>query len=298
MATTTAAPLIDRLFLEKLERLAIRWQKSFPGLVGGHNASRFAGAGQEFLDHRNFHHGDDLRAVNWRAYMRLEKLFLKMFQIEPRVPVRLLIDASKSMTSGGALNKFDYARRLAAAFSYVGLVRLDTIVLHPFAEKLGDPQICSGGRHRFGPIADYLTALEPEGKSDYLRVARDFVQRHVSRGLLIVISDFLSDGELDKPFQYLTEFGHELLLVQLWSPEDRTPPWDGELALSDIETGAELELDFDVEARERYTAAFDAFCEQVRRMALHNGGRYAGVPTSMPVEEAIFGPVVAARGVQ
>src|ERR1035437_1351659 len=85
-----SAPLLDREFLEKLERLTIHWQRSFAGLVGGHNRSRFPGSGQEFLDHRNFHHGDDLRAVNWRAYMRLEKLFLKMFQVEPRVPVRLL----------------------------------------------------------------------------------------------------------------------------------------------------------------------------------------------------------------
>src|SRR5580658_9095656 len=95
-----STPILDREFLHKLERLAIRWQKSFPGLVGGHNTSRFSGAGQEFLDHRHFHHGDDLRAVNWRAYMRLEKLFLKMFQIEPRVPVRLMLDCSRSMEPG------------------------------------------------------------------------------------------------------------------------------------------------------------------------------------------------------
>src|SRR5450759_5065455 len=110
-----SAPLLDREFLEKLERLTIHWQRSFAGLVGGHNMSRFAGAGQEFLDHRSFHHGDDLRAVNWRAYMRLEKLFLKMFQVEPRVPVRMLIDTSVSMSTGG---KFDYARRLAGALCY------------------------------------------------------------------------------------------------------------------------------------------------------------------------------------
>src|ERR1700733_15880400 len=100
-------PLLDREFLEKLERLTIHWEKSFAGLVGGHNASRFAGPGQEFLDHRHFHHGDDLRAVNWRVYMRLEKLFLKMFQLEPRIPVRLLVDTSQSMTTG-AKSKFDY----------------------------------------------------------------------------------------------------------------------------------------------------------------------------------------------
>src|SRR5947208_877727 len=135
-------PLLDREFLEKLERLTIHWQKSFSGLVGGHNRSRFPGAGQEFLDHRNFHHGDDLRAVNWRAYMRFDKLFLKMFQVEPRVPVRLLLDTSGSMGAAAGqdgLTKFDYARKLAAALVYVGLVRLDSLLLQPFSARLADP---------------------------------------------------------------------------------------------------------------------------------------------------------------
>src|SRR3989442_13587566 len=119
----SSVALLDRLFLEKLERLTIHWEKSFSGLVGGHNSSRFAGSGQEFLDHRHFHHGDDLRAVNWRAFLRLEKLFLKMFQLEPRIPVRMLIDTSASMSSGDG-KKFDYARTLAAALCYGGWVRL------------------------------------------------------------------------------------------------------------------------------------------------------------------------------
>src|SRR5213592_3860697 len=129
------AALLDRQFLEKLERLTIHWEKSFSGLVGGRNRSRFAGGGQEFLDHRHFHHGDDLRAVNWRAYLRLEKMFLKMFQLEPRIPVRVLVDISRSMTTGGATgaSKFDYARKLAAALCYVALVRLDSIYVQPFA---------------------------------------------------------------------------------------------------------------------------------------------------------------------
>jgi uncharacterized protein (DUF58 family) len=103
-------PLVDRHFLEKLERLTLGWNKSFRGLVGGHNLSRFAGPGQEFLDHRSFHPGDDLRAVNWRAYMRFDKLFLKMFQVEPRVPVRLLLDTSASMSAAAGkdgVTKFD-----------------------------------------------------------------------------------------------------------------------------------------------------------------------------------------------
>src|ERR1700751_2551675 len=95
----TAEPLLDRHFLERLERLTIHWQRSFAGLVGGHNTSRFPGCRQEVLDLRNFHHGGDLRAVTWLAYLRLENLFLKMFQIEPRVPVHMLLDTSASMAS-------------------------------------------------------------------------------------------------------------------------------------------------------------------------------------------------------
>ncbi|MGI8989245.1 MAG: DUF58 domain-containing protein [Bryobacteraceae bacterium] len=291
-----AVPLLDRQFLEKLERLTIHWQKSFPGLVGGHNSSRFSGGGQEFLDHRHFHHGDDLRAVNWRAYLRLDKLFLKMFQIEPRVPVRLLIDTSSSMDAGNGL-KFDYARKLAAALCYVGLVRLDTITLQPFGPRLGEGKRCGGGRHQFSPVMDYLGGLKATGKTDFIGVVREFVSEFSQRGLLILISDFLDDTGSEKPLQYLSDFGHELLLVQIWAEEDRVPPWTGELELVDAETNENLKLQFDEEARERYTRAFDEFAASLQQLALRNGGRYVGVSTSMPLEEIVFGSLVRARGI-
>src|SRR5690348_5822089 len=196
-----SAPLLDRAFLEKLERLTIHWQKSFAGLVGGHNRSRFPGAGQEFLDHRTFHHGDDLRAVNWRAYLRLEKLFLKMFQVEPRVPVRMLLDISESMNSEAGY-KFDYARKLTAALCYVGLVRLDTISLRPFSSRLGEGMQCGGGRHRFSPVMEYLSDLKTQGRTNFLEVVRQFITMHSQRGLLVIVSDFLDDAGSEKPLQY------------------------------------------------------------------------------------------------
>jgi len=288
--------LIDRHFLEKLERLAIRWQRSFPGLVGGHNVSRFSGAGQEFLDHRHFHQGDDLRAVNWRAYMRLEKLFLKMFQVEPRVPVRLLLDTSRSMETGNP-RKFDYARQLAAALSYVALVRLDTVTIHPFGERFGESFRCAGGRHRIGPAVDFLTRLEMSTRTSFNDLSRQFISAYSQRGLVILISDFLDDGDVERPLQYLADFGHELLLVHLWADEDRMPPWDGELELTDVESGQQLELSFDDEARLRYTAAFDEYARRLQSLAYRAGGRYAGFSTSLSLEDAVFGSLMRAQGV-
>ena len=287
-------PLIDRHFLERLERLTLHWQKSFPGLVGGHNISHLAGSGQEFLDHRSFHQGDDLRAVNWRAYMRFEKLFLKMFQLEPRVPVRLLIDISASMTSGSAPGdptKFDYARKLAAALVYVGLVRLDSILLQPFSGRLLDPFLCSGGRHRFQPAENFLRALTPGGQTRYFDVLRLFLNTYPQRGLVMILSDFLDDADCFHPLQYLADFGHELFLVQLWGEEDREPSERGEIDLIDAETGAQMKVAIDDNAREEYKFAFDAHAGEIRKLALRNGGRYAGLSTRMGIEEAMFGPM-------
>jgi uncharacterized protein (DUF58 family) len=289
--------LLDTALLEKLERLTIHWQKSLPGLVGGHNTSRFAGPGQEFLDHRHFHHGDDLRAVNWRVFLRLEKLFLKMFQLEPRIPVRMLIDTSRSMLTG-ANSKFDYARKLAAALCYVGLVRLDSICLQPFSAKLADAFTAGGGRHRFQPAMNFLASIKAEGKTSFMEVAREFVSAYPQRGLLLVISDFLDDGDCEKPLQYLSDFGHELILLHVWASEDREPPWEGELELEDAETGQLAELSFDSDARAMYTAAFDEFSQALRRVALRNDGRYVGLPTDIPVDEAIFGSLVRAGAVE
>jgi uncharacterized protein (DUF58 family) len=301
----TEKALIDNALLERLERLAIHWQKSLPGLVGGHNTSRFTGSGQEFLDHRNFHHGDDVRDVNWRAYLRLEKLFMKMFQLEPRIPVRILIDTSKSMSTGGStgganrgVSKFDYARKLAASLCYVGLVRLESICLNPFSHALGDPLVVSGGRHRIQPAVRFLTALEAEGATDFLGVVRQFISRYPQRGVAFVISDFLDDADCEKPLQYLADFGHEIVLVQVWSEADREPPWDGELELEDAETGRVVQLPFGDDVRGAYTAAFDRYSARLRDVALRNGGRYVGLSTSVAVEDAVFGPLLRTGAVQ
>jgi uncharacterized protein (DUF58 family) len=287
--------LLDQEFLERLERLTIHWQKSFAGLVGGHNRSRFAGGGQEFLDHRHFHQGDDLRAVNWRAFMRLDKMFLKMFQVEPRVPVRMLLDTSASMASMG--DKFTYARRLAASLCYVGLVRLDTIQILPFASRLHEGKKAGGGRHRYRPVAQFLEALEPSGVTDFLTVVREFLNDFPQRGLVVVLSDFLDYPGCERALQYLADYGNELMLVHLWAEEDRDPPWTGEVDFVNAESGERLRMHVDDESRRKYTEAFDLFSAGIRQVALRNDGKYSGLPTSVPLEDAIFGTMIRTRSI-
>lgn len=296
------SPLLDRAALERLERLAIRWQQSFNGLLGGQNVSRFPGVGHEFLDHRHFHQGDDVRSVNWRAYLRLGRLFLKMFRTEPRTPVRLFLDTSESMACGASPSapdeaKFSYACRLAAALCYVGLVRLETIVIQPFSSTLAESYHAQGGRHRFAPAGRFLSSLSTDGRSDFLQTVRDFLTQSPASGLAIILSDFLDEGDCPKALQYLADFGQELLLIQIAGPEDRAPSSRGELELVDAESGESLRLNLDRDVINGYTAAYDEYCRTIEYVALRSGGRYLLLTTDMPLADVLYGMLMSSGSV-
>ncbi len=290
--------LLEREALERLERLALRWSRSFNGLLGGHNVSRRAGVGHEFLDHRGFNQGDDLRAVNWRAYFRLERLFLKMFHTEPRTPVKVLLDVSESMACGGEASqgepKFAYAAKLVAALCYVGLVRLETMVIYPFGDRLHQSFRAQGGRHRFARASEFLRGLETGGVSDFAASIRQFAGEVRTPGLVLVVSDFLDEGECAAALQRLAGQGHELALVQIASPEDRLPPWDGELELADAESGEMIRVQMNRDSAREYQAAFDAYCRTIERVAIRNEGRYVRLDTDMPLEDALYGSLMGA----
>jgi hypothetical protein len=157
--------------------------------------------------------------------------------------------------------------------------------------------MASGGRHQFRGVAEGLQSMEASGATDYNAMVREFIGNFQQRGLVIIISDFLDDKDCEHALQYLCDFGHELMLLQVYADEDRDPPWTGELELRDAETGADMKLDFDDDARKRYRAAFDEYSKHIQTLALRSGGRYAGICTSQSLEAVIFGDLVRMRGI-
>jgi hypothetical protein len=131
-----------------------------------------------------------------------------------------------------------------------------------------------------------------------MTVSRAFASAYPQRGLVIVISDFLDDNDVERPLQFLADFGHEVSLIQLWAPEDREPPWDGELDLVDAETGAHVELSIDGNARKQYTEAFDTYAKRLQTLANRSGGRYVGLPTTTSIHEAIFDSLMRVGAIQ
>src|ERR1044071_8351564 len=136
-----SAELLRRL--EQFQLIAARRAKSSSK---GERRSKARGQSVEFADHRNYVPGDDFRYLDWNLYGRLDRLFLKLYEEERELPVRIFLDASESM-SFGEPRKFDFARQVAAAIGYVALCGFDRVSVIPF------PNVANGGTANVEPAA-------------------------------------------------------------------------------------------------------------------------------------------------
>ncbi len=193
--------------------------------------------------------------------------------------------------------KFDYARQLAASLCYVGWCGWTPLRCCRFPIAFTKAKPAAGDVSGLRPFPGYLEALKPGGTSDFMRVSRQFLNDYPQRGLVIVISDFLDEGDCHKALQYVADYGNELMLIQLWADEDRTPPWTGEFDFVDAESQTRLHIHVDSDSRKQYTEAFDKFSESLKTLAIRNNGKYTGLATSMPLEDAIFGSMMRTRSI-
>jgi uncharacterized protein (DUF58 family) len=292
-----ASPLLlDRDFLKTLEEITLLCREDLPGPVGADHRSRARGHGLEFADYRRYSSGDDPRFLDWSAYLRLGKLFLKIFQTERRVPVRILLDSSESMNCEGTSDsKFSYAQRLAATFAYLALLRLDTTAVVPFTERLNKPLVVSGGRDNFWPVLNFLNDLPCQGGTNLYRSINEFVAKFPSRGIVVVISDFFDDEGYQRSVEMLRSAGHDFVVVQVHDMEEQRPSSFGELMLQESETGVRRTVESSPGTVVLYERAFLDFSAEIERLAVRNGGRYARAVTNIPFQEFVLDSLRSGR---
>jgi uncharacterized protein (DUF58 family) len=281
--------LLDREFLKTLEQVGLLCQDDLAGGLGADRQSNKRGAGLEFADYRGYRSGEDARALDWNAFLRLGKLFLKVYAAEQNIAVRILLDRSASMDCEGAdESKFSYAQRLAATFAYLALLRLDTAVIVPFAERTSRPLVVSGGRNRLWPALEYLNTLTCEGGTALYQSVRQFLESFRSPGMVIVISDLLDEAEYTRAIERLHAAGHDFVFVHVHSAEEQRPSVFGEFVMEDVETGEQRLVDCSPESADQYEQAFLESCERLQRVALRYGGRYARAVTSIPYQDFVL----------
>jgi len=244
--------------LRKLETLELVSRKAKAGRQRGDRLSKRKGRGAEFADFRPYTSGDDLRFLDWGLFARFERLFLRLFLEDEDLHVHLLIDVSRSMAFGEP-QKLMFARRVAAAIGFVGLVNLDRITVTAFAEKSHGKSPSFRGRPALSRMLAYLEALEPVTGGDFNRSMRMIAPALTGRGVVVVLSDFLDKAGVADGLRFLASRGLDTNAVQILAPEEVEPTVVGDVRLTDAEDGTAAEVTITADLLERYQQAVAAF---------------------------------------
>ncbi len=294
--------LFDEAFLRKLAYLDIVAKKLFAGGARGERRARKRGAGLEFADHRRYSPGDDFRHVDWNVYARLGKLLLRLYEEEEDLTVYLLVDTSASMTAGDG-RKFDHARRLAAALSYVALANMDRAAVIPFADGLAPPLPPARGKARAFAVFDFLRGLQAGGPTRLDDSVRAFVHRTRRPGLAVLLSDLYAgaaagpgegrgqgsaESPADAALDLLRFHRFEPFVLHVTDERERRPRLRGDLTLVDRETGERREVTVTPRVLARYEAAYEARCRAVEAACTRRRVPYLRAPVEIPFDELVL----------
>ena len=292
--------------LEQFQLLAVRRARS---AARGERRSRARGQSVEFADYRNYSPGDDFRRLDWNLFGRLDRLFLKLYEEERELPVRIFLDASESMNFGEP-RKFDFARQLAAAIGYVALCGFDRVSVLPFPDR-SNPPARPGSSAMAGAGAGVGAGAGPGGGTSLspaeaaargaLRLARGRksalgffrnletltaggpgrLNEALRRGALearqpgvaIVLSDLLDPEGYEAGLSTLVARGFQVNVIQILAPEELDPTTFGDLRLVDAETGAAEEVTFGRFRQKAYRQTVENYLQRLREYCTARGIR-------------------------
>lgn len=287
--------------LEQFQLLAARRSKSS---AKGERRSKARGQSVEFADYRNYVAGDDFRYLDWNLYGRLDRLFLKLYEEERELPVRIFLDASESMTFG-APPKFDFARQVAAAVGYVALCGFDRVTVHIFPEPdpaapnveaaaLSAELAARGGlravRGRKSALQFFqnLSNVTARGAADLNEALRRGALASRQTGAAVVLSDFLDPAGYESGLNALVARGFQVNAIQILSPEELNPGSYGDLRLVDCETGGMQEVTFGRYRLKAYQQTVQNFCQRLREFCQGRGMTFFRVSSETPLEELLL----------
>lgn len=298
MSGTTAQPkmasrtstLLDRDFITRIEQLELVSRKIISGRLKGERRSRRRGQSTEFADYRPYVHGDDTRFLDWNIYARLDRLFLRLYEEQEDLSVNILIDRSASMKFGDP-DKFEYARRIAAALGYIGLVNQDRVRIGAFAGNLDMVFAPARGRRQIWKLLDVLEKLstDPDGATNLTRGCQDFALAHRLSGIVILLSDFFDRSGFEGALRYLLASpSTETYVFHILAPQELDPELVGDLRLVDCEDGVSADVSISRPLLKRYRATLDAFRAEIQKYCSRRGMHYVFSSTATPFDRLIL----------
>jgi hypothetical protein len=298
-----ADPLLTPELLRRLEQFQLLAARRAKSSAKGERRSRARGQSVEFADYRTYVHGDDFRYLDWNLYGRLERLFLKLYEEERELPVRIFLDASESMTFGEP-RKFDFARQVAAAIGYVALSGFDRVSVIPFPDLGDNPdadplvrnmELAARGalravRGKKSAIQFFqnLSALSAGGPANLNEALRRGALQARQAGLALVLSDFLDPAGYEDGLNALVGRGFQVDLVQILAPEELSPTTFGDLNLVDSETGAHQEVTFGKFRLKAYRQTVQNFMQRLREYSQARGINFFTASSNTDLQELLL----------
>ena len=267
-------------------------RKLVEGFLLGLHRSPHRGFSAEFAELRGYQPGDDLRYIDWRMYARSDRFYVKQFEEETNLRAYLLLDGSGSMgwsSSPGRLpTKLWYGKLLAAALAHILLRQGDAVGLATFDERIRTHLPPRGGDRQQRELLTRLDGVEPQGETHPGDPLREIATRLTRRGMVVVISDLLTDPEpARRALQYLRHRGHQVLVLHLFDPGERDLDAGGrEVRYYYPDPGEELDV-VPGDMRQAYREAVDGAMNQWRRTLAPHGVDYQVVDTGAPFVGAL-----------
>jgi uncharacterized protein (DUF58 family) len=294
MTNATESMLLPPDLMAQLERLELVTRKVFRGRMKGERRSKRKGQSVEFADFRGYVPGDDLRSLDWNLYARLDKLIVKLFLEEEDLHFFTLIDASLSMDFGNP-TKLQYAKQLAAALGFIGLIRTDRVRI----ETLGQGALHRGpvlrGRRGVWRMLEYLDGIEAGETASLADGVKNFCVRNSGKGIVVLISDLMDKSGYEAALRYLVSQRMDVYVIHVLSQEELDPDVKGDLKLVDCEDQDIAEITVSAPLLAKYKSTLNAFVSGAQEFCNRRGMNYLLANNKTPAKDLI-GSYLRRRG--
>ncbi len=274
--------------IKRISRLEIRARHIVEGFLSGMHRSPYFGQSVEFLQHREYAPGDDLRHVDWKVWAKQDRYYVKQFEEDTNMRCTMLVDVSGSMLYGnGPLSKYEYAATIVASLSYMLLRQQDAVGCVAFDDTVRAKVPLQSRRNHLVSVIQALSICEPREKTDVFQILREVAESYPRRGMMVLVSDLLGDvpGML-KGIGLLRQRGHDVMVFHVMDDDELDFPFSGPTRFEGLEMQEAMNCNPRA-LREGYLEALNAFLDEVRLGCARNGADYALLRTSEPLDAVL-----------
>ncbi|MFA6109958.1 MAG: DUF58 domain-containing protein [Candidatus Latescibacterota bacterium] len=298
MSGTDSAAYLDPQTVSRLSRLDLIARLVVEGFITGLHRSPYHGFSVEFSEHRPYLPGDALRDLDWKAYAKSGRPYVKLYEEETNLRAWLLLDASGSMAfqAGGPWSKFRYAASLAAALAHLLLRQRDAVGLALFRDRLETVVPPRSVQSHLQVLLHAIDQVQPASDTGVARSFQELAERISRRGLVVVLSDLLDEPEqVLQGLKFLRHRGHEVVVFQILDPRERDLGFQHETRFYDLEDPAQVLATQPAHLRAEYRLLMDDLVRQYRQGCANARIDYALLDTATPFDVALSQYLVRRR---